>query len=121
MGKSILIVEDDETSFRFMEIVLKNIALNIIWVDTGEKAIKYCEENSNIDLILMDINLPGIDGYITTAEIKKLNPNLPIIAQTAFALEGDREKTLKAGCNDYLAKPINKTELQELVKKYFQE
>jgi hypothetical protein len=67
----------------------------------------------------MDIQMPGIDGYEATRQIRKFNGTVVIIAQTAFALNGDQEKSTEAGCNDYIAKPITKKELLELLLKYF--
>jgi CheY-like chemotaxis protein len=70
-------------------------------------------------MILMDIRMPEMGGYEATREIRQFNKNVIIIAQTAYALPGDREKALKAGCNDYISKPINKAELLSLMQKYF--
>ena len=116
--KTILIVEDDLMSFKFIEIVLAKLEIDFVWVKNGEEAIRTCKENPDIDLVLMDINLPILNGYAATKEIKQTLPNLPIIAQTAFAIAGDREKSLEAGCDDYITKPINKDELAEIIWKY---
>jgi len=66
----------------------------------------------------MDIKMPGMDGLEATKRIRKFNKKIPIIAQTAYALDGDREKTIEAGCNDYISKPVNRAELIRLVNKY---
>ena len=116
--KTILIAEDDLMSYQFIEIVLNKLDVKLIWVKDGEDAIRYCKENSDIDLVLMDINLPVLNGYEATREIKQLLPDLPIIAQTAFAIAGDREKSLEAGCDDYISKPIKKEEFLEMISKY---
>ncbi|VAW14498.1 hypothetical protein MNBD_BACTEROID01-1354 [hydrothermal vent metagenome] len=114
--KTILIVEDVQVSFEFLKIVLEKSGINIIWAKDGEEAIKLCKENTNIDLVLMDINMPFMNGYEATKKIKKIRPNLPIIAQTAYAIAGDKEKSLEAGCDDYIAKPIKLDILMAKIK-----
>jgi len=114
----ILIVEDDKASYTLLKFVLKKSNFEIIWVNNGEDAIFACKENSGIELVLMDISLPSISGYGAAKEIKKFNPNLPIIAQTAFAFIGDREKAMSAGCDDYISKPIKQEILLEKVSKF---
>lgn len=111
IGKIILIVEDDESSYEFLKVIITKSGINTIWAKDGEEAIKFCEENANIDLILMDINMPVMNGYEATKLIKKIKPHLPIIAQTAYAIIGDRQKSIDAGCDDYISKPIKKQEL----------
>ncbi|MCF6333452.1 MAG: response regulator [Draconibacterium sp.] len=115
-NKLILIVEDDEPSFMFIKIVLGYSGFKNLWVKNGEEAIIACKQNNDINLVLMDINLPAMSGYSATKEIKKFKPELPIIAQTAFAILGDREKAFKAGCDDYISKPINSKMLIEKIK-----
>lgn len=115
--KTFLIVEDDKTSFEFLQIVLERPDTNIIWARDGKEAVKYCKEMPEITLVLMDINMQVMDGYEATRQIKKFRPQLPIIAQTAFAIAGDREKTLEAGCDDYIAKPIVVEELMKKIEK----
>ncbi len=116
-GEYILIVEDDEYSFEFLKIVLEKPGTSIFRATDGEEAIKFCEENPDTDLVLMDINLPTMNGFEATKRIKKFRPQLPIIAQTAYAISGDREKALAAGCEDYISKPIKKDELIEKINK----
>ncbi len=113
--KTILIVEDDKDSFEFLRIVLKTAKMNTLWAQDGSTAIKYCREKSDIDLVLMDINMPVMNGYQATKEIKKLKPKLPIIAQTAYAIAGDKEKALEEGCDDYISKPIKRDELMSKI------
>lgn len=112
----ILIVEDDEFSYIYLNILLGNSGFKNIWVKSGEEAIIACKQNDDINLVLMDINLPAMSGYSATKEIKEFKPELPIIAQTSFAILGDREKALKAGCDDYISKPINSKILIEKIK-----
>lgn len=116
-GENILIVEDDEFSFDFLKIVLEKPGTSIFRATDGEEAIKFCEENPDTDLVLMDINMPIMNGFEATKRIKKFRPQLPIIAQTAYAISGDREKALAAGCEDYISKPIKKDELLQKIEK----
>ena len=85
---------------------------------TGTEAVSVCLKNPDIDLVLMDIQLPEMDGYEATRKIRKFNKDIIIIAQTAFALNGDREKSIAAGCNDYMSKPIDSNELKLMIIKY---
>lgn len=115
----ILIVEDDEASELFIQISVQKMSREILKVRSGLEAVKICRSSADIDLVLMDIKLPGIDGHQATREIRKFNKDVIIIAQTAFGLRGDREQALEAGCNDYIAKPIDKDNLLEIIGKYF--
>jgi CheY-like chemotaxis protein len=116
-NKTMLIVEDDNDSFEFLNIVLKQLDINTLWAKDGEEAIIMCKRNASIDIVLMDINMDVMNGYIATAEIKKFRPELPIIAQTALAMVGDKEKALDAGCDDYISKPIDKDKLMDIISK----
>ena len=116
---SVIIAEDDETSIMFFDAIFKNEFKNINYTKTGKETIDKCRENPETDLILMDIKMPGMNGYDATREIRKFNSNVVIIAQTAFGLTGDRNKAIEAGCNDYIAKPIKKEELKMIIKKHF--
>jgi len=115
----ILIAEDDETSEMLISIAVKKFGKEIIRAKTGTEAVEACRKNQDIDLVLMDIQLPEINGYEATRQIRKFNKNIIIIAQTAYGLHGDKEKTIAAGCNDYIAKPINKHKLLASIQKYF--
>jgi CheY-like chemotaxis protein len=115
----VLIAEDDETSEILISIELTKFSKEILKVSNGIDAIENCRKNPDIDLVLMDIQMPKMNGYKATREIRKFNKKVIIIAQTAYGLAGDREKALKAGCNDYISKPIKKDELVALVQKYF--
>ena len=99
--------------------MVKPFCKEILFTETGVEAVEACRNNTDIDLVLMDVKMPEIDGYEATRQIRKFNANLVIIAQTAFALPGDREKALSAGCNDYFSKPYNQAVLISLIKKYF--
>ncbi|MBV5314575.1 MAG: response regulator [Prolixibacteraceae bacterium] len=115
----VLIAEDDEASERLLGIEVKKLSKEIIRVRTGFEAVVAFRNNPDIDLILMDIQMPGMDGYEATRQIRQMNKEVVIIAQTAFGLSGDREKAIEAGCNDYIAKPIKNAELRRLIEKYF--
>lgn len=115
----ILIVEDEEISSQLLAIVLGKFDHEIIEVNTGKLAVETLLHHPDIDLVLMDIKMPGLNGYETTRLIREFNSKVVIIAQTAYALSGDDKKALNAGCNDYISKPINKSKLEELVNKYF--
>lgn len=116
----ILIAEDDELSSQLITLVLEQFNNEIIKVDTGKNAVEVMQNNPDIDLIFMDIKMPRLNGYEATRLIREFNSKVIIIAETAYALFGDKEKAIEAGCNDYIAKPINKNELVGLVMKYFE-
>jgi len=115
----VLIAEDDETSERLLCIEIRKVSKEILKVRTGFEAVETFRDNADIDLILMDIQMPGMNGYEATRQIRQLNKDVVIIAQTAYGLSGDREKAIEAGCNDYIAKPIKNAELRRLIEKYF--
>ena len=112
----ILIAEDEETSDLLMTIILENICREFLHAKTGVEAVELCRANPDLDLVLMDIKMPVMDGYEATQKIRQFNPGIPIIAQTAFAIAGDRAKALAAGCNEYISKPIRSAKLIELIQ-----
>ncbi|MEI6682566.1 MAG: PAS domain S-box protein [Bacteroidota bacterium] len=114
----ILVVEDDEISDLYIETLMNQISSEILHTETGTEAIRIFSDTPGIDLVLMDMKMPGMDGFEATRQIRRLNKDVIIIAQTAYGLSGDREKALAAGCNDYISKPIKKEELLALVQKY---
>jgi len=114
----ILIVDDDRMSAEYLTEVLKYEMGKILYAKNGIEAVKTAEENNDIDLILMDLKMPKMDGLTATKKIREFNEDVIIIAQTAFALEGDQEKALKAGCDDYISKPIEEETLFALIKKH---
>jgi CheY-like chemotaxis protein len=116
---TILIVEDDDPSRFFIKIVVRTLSKSIIEAKTGVEAVELCRKYDDIDLVLMDIQMPDMDGYEATRRIRSFNKEIIIIAQTAFGLSGDREKALEAGCNDYIPKPINNEALVALIKSYY--
>ncbi len=114
----ILIAEDDENSLLHLSVILKKISKEILIAKTGTDAVETIRKHTDTELVLMDIKMPDMDGYEATREIRKFNQEIIIIAQTAYALSGDREKALEAGCNDYIPKPIGKAKLLKLISKH---
>jgi len=104
----ILIAEDEEISDLYISIVIKKITREILHAKTGVEAVEFCRSNPDIDAVLMDIKMPEMDGYEATRLIRQFNKCVFIVAQTAYGLNGDREKAIEAGCNDYITKPVNK-------------
>jgi hypothetical protein len=115
----ILIVEDDETSEMLIRIIMRNFSDDILVAATGAKAVELCHTHTDIDLVFMDIKMAEMNGYEATRQIRQFNRNIVIIAQTAFGMEGDREKAIEAGCNDYISKPIVKEKMMEVIENYF--
>lgn len=105
--KTVLIVEDDEYSAQYIQELLSDSGLKVTRVESGNEAIHYLEKKP-VDIILMDIRLPEMDGYVTTRILKKQWPLIKIIAQTAYAMQDERHKALQAGCDDYVTKPVEK-------------
>jgi signal transduction histidine kinase len=114
----ILVVEDDEISHSLLTRMLQNNSKEVLHAITGVEAVEACRTNSDLDLVLMDMRMPIMDGYEATCQIRKFNMDVIIIAQTAYGFSSDCEKALEAGCNDYITKPFNKTLLYELIKKH---
>ena len=113
----ILIAEDDPVGDQYLTILLSELKAEVLHAINGQDAVEICRENPDIDVVMMDIRMPVMDGYEATRQIRAFNREVVIIAQTAFALSGDREKALEAGCNDYLSKPIKKNELMQVIHK----
>ncbi len=116
--KTILIAEDEDFNFLFLREVLTITKVNILRAKNGKEAISIFNNTSNIDLVLMDLKMPILSGFEATEEIKRTNKSIPIIAQTAYALSGDREKAIEAGCDEYISKPIEKDVLIQLIAKF---
>lgn len=116
--KPVLVVEDDNNSYLLINEILKSLKIQVRHMKNGNEAVNYISDNPDTPLILMDIKLPGMDGLEATRAIKKINPDIPIIAQTAQAMVGDREKALEAGCTEFITKPLNSKRVQELVSQH---
>jgi CheY-like chemotaxis protein len=119
LDRSVLIVEDDQASYMFLNEILNSMDIRVVHVTNGRDAIDFIKNNSDINIVLMDIRLPIMDGYDATLAIKKLYPKIPVIAQTSYAMPGDKEKAMSVGCDDYMTKPIDPHKLAEILKKYF--
>ncbi|MCX9084981.1 MAG: response regulator [Candidatus Methanoperedens sp.] len=120
MKQKILIIEDNEMNLYLLTFIVKKHGYEITTARDGKEGIEMALRIKP-DLILLDIQLPGIDGYTVARELRK-NPvtvNIPIVAVTAFAMEGDREKALDAGCSGYIPKPIDPTQFMKQVEQYF--
>ena len=116
--KTVLIAEDEENNYLLLVELLSTLNLNIIHAYNGLEAVEICRSGREVDLVIMDIKMPLMDGYTATREIRKILPELPVIAQTAYSYATDMEKALNAGCDDYISKPINKSKLLDLLNKY---
>lgn len=117
-GKTLLVVEDVETNYKFIYAALSRTKLTILKAEDGMEAIKVCKENNQIDLILMDVNMPVLNGYDATLEIKKTHPHIPVVIQTAYALQGEEQRSKEAGCDAFLSKPVNLNSLFEVLARF---
>jgi CheY-like chemotaxis protein len=117
-GRKVLVVDDDARNIFALTTMLENQEMQVVSATNGRQAIDLIQNNPDINVVLMDIMMPEMDGYQTMREIRK-NPQfgtLPILALTAKAMKGDREKCLEAGASDYIAKPVNTNELLSLLR-----
>jgi len=114
---NVLIAEDNLPNFLYLKSLFSKYNYQILHALNGAEALKLFNKNKTIDLILMDLKMPVMDGLETTREIRKIDKNIPIIALTAFAMENDREKAIEAGCNDYISKPVSNEKLIEIIHK----
>lgn len=111
----ILVAEDDEISYKLLCETLRNENVEIIHAKNGQQAVEIIKENPDINIVLMDIKMPIMNGYKATREIKKIRPELPVIAQTAYAATEDRQKAISSGCDDYLSKPVDTEDLMNII------
>ncbi|NTW24763.1 MAG: response regulator [Lentimicrobium sp.] len=114
----ILITDDDEVSLILMTKLIQKYTKDILTAVNGQEAIDLVKENPDINIILLDIKMPEVNGLEATRQIRLFNKDIVIIAQTAYAMVGDREQTLDAGCDDYISKPLNKEKLDRLITRY---
>jgi PAS domain S-box-containing protein len=117
-ARTLLVAEDDEMSYQFMELILEEEGYQLLHAANGEEAVHLLRDNPDIDLVLMDIKMPVMTGLEATRKIREFNPDIPVIAQTAYAMSGDRERILEAGCTDYITKPISRDLLIHKLNKY---
>ncbi len=118
--KYILVAEDVTTNFLLIKTALNKTGVNLIWAKNGQEAVERCKHEDHIDLILMDVRMPVLDGFEATQMIRNILPDIPIIAQTSYAMDGDREKSLASGCTDYISKPFNIKDFIGLIAKYLE-
>jgi len=116
--REILIAEDEDSNFQLLDLMLRKSRVKVLRAYNGKEAVEFIRGGKDFDLVLMDVRMPVMNGYEATAAIKVINPNIPVVAQTAFALSGDREISLDSGCDDYLSKPIKSDELYRIMSKY---
>ena len=114
----IMIAEDIELNYLYIKELIEPTGAMIIHVENGKDAVDYCKKDNKVDLILMDLLMPVMNGYDATRLIKDMRSKLPIIAQTAYATVKDREKCYEAGCEGYLSKPIDELKLLQLIAKF---
>jgi CheY-like chemotaxis protein len=118
--KLILVAEDEELNKVFFSKALTKTNVKLLWASDGELAVALCKLYENINLVLMDIRMSKLDGIEATKKIKKIRKNLPIIAQTAYPEDGIKEECMKAGCIDFLTKPISIPKLLATIEKYLE-
>ncbi|MBN3034381.1 MAG: PAS domain S-box protein [Bacteroidales bacterium] len=116
--KLILVAEDEISNFELVRAILEHTGARLLHVRNGHEALKMCHSNGNIDLVLMDIRMPLMNGYDATRAIKEFRPKMPVISLTAYAMTEDREKSLQAGCDEYLSKPIRPNELIQKISNF---
>jgi len=117
-GKIILVAEDVAANYLLIEAVLGMTRATVIWAQNGREAVEACIENERIDLVLMDIRMPEMNGIDATRAIKRFRRNLPIIAQTAFSYNNEDEKILEAGCSKVITKPMSPQVLISSIMEY---
>jgi CheY-like chemotaxis protein len=111
-GKVILIAEDVDWNFHYLEILIGSVAgAKVLWAKNGVEAVNICREHSEIDLILMDVQMPEMNGYDATKIIKEFRPDLPVIAQSAYAMHDEQDVSISVGCSAFIAKPFTRKQL----------
>ena len=114
-GRNILVVEDTDSNFELIRVLLSSIGATIHRAHHGEQALQKLSDNSTYDLIIMDIQLPGMDGYEVTRKIRETDIKIPIIANTAFAMTGENEKAIESGCDAFIPRPSDRHLLVDTV------
>ncbi len=117
-GKRILVVDDEEFNWLLIKDALEDTQATVDWARVGQEAVDLVAAGEHYDIILMDMKMPVLDGFETTRLVKKINPQIPVIAQTAYAMPDERIKCMEVGCDGYLSKPIGMDELLEILKKH---
>ncbi len=114
----LLVAEDEEVNYMHLREILEPTGVNLLWAKDGAQAVDLVYNIKTIDAILMDIKMPVMNGYAATMEIRQINPNIPIVAQTAYAFTEDKQKAVAAGCDEYIVKPINHRELFDKLDRF---
>jgi two-component system sensor histidine kinase EvgS len=114
---TVLIVEDELVNFLCIKTMLQGTDMQVIYAANGQEAVDICQKNMDISLVLMDIRMPVMNGYLATKKIKAMRPGLPVVAQTAYMLEMDM-KDIKNDFDEFLIKPINRTKFRNVISKY---
>ncbi|RPH31575.1 MAG: response regulator [Bacteroidales bacterium] len=114
---TIVIAEDEDYNFILLNEMLSTPNLTILHASNGFEAVEFCKSKQQIDLVLMDIKMPIMNGYEATSQIKEIRPNMPIIVQTSYSSDADREKAFASGCSDFIDKPINRNMLISKINK----
>jgi len=115
---NVLVAEDEHYNFLFISEALRDYNINVIRAHNGKMAVQFCSENQDIDLVLMDVSMPVMDGLEATRKIKSFRPDLPIIIQTAYSSSSDKANALECGCDDFLTKPFSKVNLLKCIETY---
>jgi CheY-like chemotaxis protein len=115
--RTILLVEDQKYNLLVLKKMLEKMGISVIEAENGQEAVDICKGSDELDLVLMDLKMPVMDGYRAMVEIKKIRPGIRIIAETAYALAGDDKKILAAGFDDYLPKPITIESLENILNR----
>ena len=117
-NKRIFVVDDDLPSFQLIEELLSRHKVFLMHFTNGKDLMKYIRKEVLPDMIIMDIQLPGVDGLELTKQVKAIEPSIPVIAYTSYAMAGDRERCLQSGCDEYVSKPIDLDAFMETVFRY---
>ena len=116
--KTVWVVDDDLPSYQLIEELLSDIDVTLRHFDSGNNLIDLFRDSDTPDLVIMDVQLPGVDGLELTRQIKEVDSSVPVIAYTSYAMPGDKDRCLKSGCNEYISKPIELDSFFEKVTKY---
>lgn len=117
-GKTILVVEDELSNYIYIRDLLGEFNYSVIHAKNGRDAVEIINNKIEVDLILMDIKMPVMNGFQATREIRKTNKTIPVIAQTAYVMSEDKRQALNAGCNDFLSKPITFQAFSKIAQKH---
>jgi len=118
--KIILVVDDTEMNYILLKSQLRRTNVNTVWIENGYEAVQYVKNNNKFDLILMDIIMPVMDGIEASRTIKEINPDIPIIMQTASVMGSAFEEISISNCDDTIFKPIDANKLIEIITKQFE-